>query len=135
MRFIVFLLGFVASLIAGFFGWFWLDYVSNREIFAMVDKDYPDCKLYVATIMPNYTDFDATTGAAAFLLIGAALGILGSILTLMRRGRHGAVLMILAVIGPALFDPLTLAFTGLLGFAGILSVFIRRRPPPAPAAE
>jgi hypothetical protein len=53
----------------------------------------------------------------------------------MRRGRHGAVLMILAVIGPALFNPLTLAFTGLLGFAGILSVFIRPPPSPAPTAE
>jgi hypothetical protein len=135
MRFIVFLLGLVASLVAGFFGWFWLDFVSNREIFEIVEKDYGDYKLYLATVMPDYQDFDATSGAAAFLLIGAVLGVLGSLMTLMRRGRHGAVLMILAVIGPALFNPLTLAFTGLLGFAGILSVFIRPRPSPAPAAE
>jgi hypothetical protein len=135
MRFIVFLLGLVASLIAGFFGWFWLDYGSNRMIFASVEQDYPDYKLYVATVMPNYNDFDATNGAALFLLIGAGIGILGSLMTLMRRGRHGAVLMMLAVIGPALFDPLTLAFTGLLGFAALLSIFIRPRPAPAPAAD
>jgi hypothetical protein len=81
MRFLVFLLGLVASLMAGFFGWFWLDFVSNRAIFEVVEKDYGDYKLYVATVMPDYQDFDATSGAAAFLLIGAVLGVLGSLMT------------------------------------------------------
>ena len=134
MRFVVFLLAVLASLITGFFGWFWLDYQFNREAQRIVEKDYKDYSVYMTMIMPDYNDFEATSGAAIFLLAGGALGLLGSLFTLMRRGRHGAVLMILAVVGPALFSPLTLMFTGLLGFAGILSVFIRPLPPPAEEA-
>lgn len=124
MRFLVFLLGFVASLIVGAAGWFWIDYQSNRLIRNTL---YDDHKIDIGIIMPDYTDFETTSWAAVFLVVGGALGLLGSLFTLFRRGRHGAVLMILAVVGPAVLNPLTLMFTGLLGFTGILSVFIGPR--------
>ena len=71
MRFLVFLLGFVASLIVGAAGWFWIDYQSNRLIRNTL---YDDHKIDIGIIMPDYTDFETTSWAAVFLLVGGALG-------------------------------------------------------------
>lgn len=126
MRFIVFLLGLMGSLLSGFFGWFWLDYESNRAIEDMV-KPYAD----IAIIMPDYgADFEGTARAALFLIVGCPLGMLGSLFTLFRRGRQGGVLMLLAVVGPAALNLVTLMFTTPLALAGLLSLLVR----PLPAA-
>jgi hypothetical protein len=153
MRFLVFLLGFIGSIAMGVFGWFWLDYANNRAIEQVALEHNLDISLF----MSDYASkFDATVRAAVFLLAGSVLGLLGSLLTLLRRGRQGAVLLILAVVGPALFRPpvvsyadaeanigtvafqLTIDNPGVLilavflGFVAFLSLFIRR--PRAPVA-
>ncbi len=127
MRFIVFLLGVLGSVVTGFFGWFWLDYINNQALRDMA-QDYD---VNIGLIMPDYaTDFADTVRAGMFMATGGLLGALGSLLTVLRRGRQGAVLMILSVVGPAVFSPSTLMFTSLLAFAGLLSLLVR----PAPAA-
>ncbi len=128
MRFIICFLGLVGSLLAGFFGWFWLDHVNSRELVELA-RDYG---VDLSLLTPEYNvDYVESTNAAVFLLAGMALGMLGSAMTLVRRGRQGAVLMILAVLGPALFTPVTLVFNAVLAFAGLLSIFIRPRRAPA----
>jgi hypothetical protein len=131
MRFLVFLLGLFGSLATGFFGWIWL-LPANSQGIAQLAEDYgykmPDL------IVPNF-DFEPTTWAGVFLVVGGALGLLGSLFTLLRRGRHGGVLMLLACIGPAIFNPVTAMFSGLLGFAGLLSLFIGPLPPAVEPVE
>jgi hypothetical protein len=122
MRFIVFLLGLLGSLLTGFFGWFWLDYV-NCQVISELAQDYD---VNIGVIMPDYvTDFENTVRAGMFLAVGGLFGIMGSLMTLCRHGRQGAVLMIVAALGPALFKPETLIFTSLLAFAGLLSLFVK----------
>jgi hypothetical protein len=136
MRFLVFFVGVVGSLLAGFGGWFWLDYTTNRAIEQML-QDYKEygADEVLAVIMPDFEVYwNTTCWAALFLLAGAVLGLLGSLLTLLRRGRHGAVLMLLAVMGPLILNPVTFAFTAVLAFAGLLSFFVRPLPPRAPVS-
>ena len=123
MRFLVFFLGFLASLIAGYFGWFWLDYTHNREMRRSLENTAD-----ISVIMPEYggDTWVDTAYAAIWLFVAAGVGTLGSLFTLVGRGRHGAVLMLLATVGPAVFNPLTLIFTGPLIFAALLSVFVYR---------
>jgi hypothetical protein len=147
MRFLLFLVGFFGSLAMGLFGWFWLDYVNNRA----VEQLAHEWGLDIALFMPDYgSGFDATVRAAVFLIAGSLLGLFGSLLTLFRRGVQGAVLLILAVVGPTLFKPPVvsyadaeaglgtvafqliidnpgiLIFSVVLGLVGLLSLFIRR---------
>jgi hypothetical protein len=127
MRFIVFLLGILGSLLCGFFGWYWIDQANHGAI----QKMATDAGL--SFIAPNYTgeDFDLTMRAGVFLLAGTAIGLLGSLFTVLRYGRQGAVLMLLAVIGPAIFNLGTLVFTAVLALAGLLSLLVRPCPPSA----
>ncbi len=126
MRILVFMLGVLASLLAGFFGWFWMSPGGSSAI-RDAAKDYAD----IGFMLPNYAEWYTTAWAAVFLFAAAGLGLLGSVFVLVRRGRHGAVLMFLSVLGPAALNSMTLIFTGPLVLAGLLSIFVR----PAAAAE
>jgi hypothetical protein len=152
MRFLIFLAGFFGSVAMGVFGWFWLDYGNNRAIEQIAYGQGLD----IALLMPDYGDFDATARAAVFLIAGGLLGLLGSLLTLLRRGVQGAVLLILAIVGPTFFKPPVvsyadaeaglgtvslqlfidnpgiLMFAVLLGLLAFLSLFIRRLPASVP---
>ena len=127
MRILVFLLGLVASLVTGFFGCFWV-VPSVTEAVNEAVKPYYDFSF----LMPNIAEWYTTSWAAFFMFVGAGLGLLGCVLILMGRGKHAAVLMFLSMVGPATLSPVTLAFTGLQGFVGLISVFIRPRAPAEP---
>ena len=66
-----------------------------------------------------------------FLLIGAAMGLLGTLLGFFRCGPQGAALLVVGVIGPAILNPTSLMFAALQPLAGILCIFVRRLPPTA----
>jgi hypothetical protein len=63
-----------------------------------------------------------------FLLIGAAMGLFGTLLGFFRCGPQGAALLVVGVIGPAILSPTSLMFVGLQPLVGILSIFVRRLP-------
>jgi hypothetical protein len=137
MRFIIFLLGVLGSLLMAACGWFWLDHQLRWQLVEQFDLEHLARQHEeVWYIMPDY-DFDtqAMFGAALFLLVGAALGLLGSLLVLVRRGRQAAVLMIVGALGPVIFKPIAIAFTGLLALTALLSLAVRPLPPPAVREE
>jgi hypothetical protein len=133
MRFVICFLGLLGSLVIGFFGWLWLMPANSRELNSLAKADYG--VEVPAIVMPNFGEFETTTWAAVFLAVGGVLGLMGCCCTLIRRGRHGGVLMLLAAIGPAVFNPMTTIFSGLLAFAGLLSLFVRPLPPAVDTVE
>ena len=125
MRFLVAFLALIASLVTGFAGlfwaWPWLTDTVNDTV-----KPYHD----ISFLLPNTAEWYPTSWAALFLFAGAALGLLASLFVLVRRGKHAAVLMFLSMVGPATLSPVTLAFTGLQGFVGLICLFIAPKAPP-----
>jgi hypothetical protein len=120
MRFVVLLLGFLATLVTAalgalfFFGpaaQKWLDeqkISSFNLFFASVDRD------------------PALTGM--FLFVAAGFCLLGTLLGFFRYGWQGGLLMIVSVVGPAVLNPITLLGTAPQVFTAILSCFVRPLP-------
>jgi hypothetical protein len=124
MRFLVLLLGLLGSGLAGAFGYLVLSPGSGQELL----------RGYVPG-MSAPSDIFMAANAGYFLLIGAILGIFGSILAFFRCGPQGGVLMLVSLTGPAICLPQSLFGTALLGISGILSFFVRPLPLPPPVDE
>lgn len=65
---------------------------------------------------------------AIFLLICSGLGLIGTLLGFFRCGWQGSLLLAIPLIGPAVFSPISLVGTGLQGFTGLISLFVRPLP-------
>jgi hypothetical protein len=66
-----------------------------------------------------------------FLFASAALGLLGGLMSMSGRGWCGATLLLAATVGPLVLSQVFMVGIGVagLGFAGLLSLFIRPTPP------
>jgi hypothetical protein len=128
MRFLVFLLGFLGALTTGAMGLLWLGSTVDPSLVTDAHDAVLQIGFLPVDVIPNPGD-PMTLKAGAFLLAGFLLALVGSLLVLLRRGLLGAVLMLLAVMGPALLHHATLTGTCLLVPAALLSLFVRRPTP------
>ena len=71
-----------------------------------------------------------------FLMLAAAYGFLGVMLSFCRCGWQGALMMIIPVLCTAIMNPYAAVFTALLVFAGLLSFLVFPLPiaPPKKAS-
>ena len=131
MRFIVVLLALIGSLASLALGLLFLGVlyyqqdVRNAMVGAEVDPE---------TLLFDPAD-PLLFKTAVFLLAASALGLLGMLLTVARRGAQGAVLLLLAALGPLLFSPGTIAYTGALVLAALFSLLVKPPLVEVPAAE
>jgi hypothetical protein len=115
MRILGLILGILGGLLAGRFGWKWLDDANHAK--AIMDAAR---NLNVSTAQLD----KAVT--AAYMLIGSmGAGILGGILAMMGKGKIAALLMLAGVIVPAIWAPQSLVFTFLLLIGGIVCFFVK----------
>jgi hypothetical protein len=73
-------------------------------------------------------EYDKTV-SMKFLFAGAALGLIGAILSFGYRGKSGAALLIAAAIPPTLLNPkpIVFGFMAPLVMAGLIALFVRPR--------
>ena len=122
MRFVVLILGLLGCAVTGTLGALFLYTPETRTVLEGLGLD--------VQLIVNTRDENASV-VGLFLLIGAAMGLLGALLGFFRCGPQGAALLVVGVIGPGILSPTALMFTGLQPLAGILSIFVRRLPPSA----
>jgi hypothetical protein len=125
----VFLLALAGTASAGFLGYVWWNGFAG-------DKDRAEAKLhdvrpllgsvgeFLAERERAQEDYESRAKAYPFLLAGAALGLLGGLFVLTRQDKSGAVLLLLAVAGPAVFVPAVLLVTFPLPLAGAGALFV-----------
>jgi membrane-bound ClpP family serine protease len=128
MRTAVLIVGILGTFAAGALGVLWF-----------LDKNSPEGLLLEAMrndllrLGPNAVSelqrWDRHVMAIWFLFGAVPLGLGGAILGMNGRGICGAVLMFLAVLGPAILDWRSLVFTFVLIIAGILCLFVKRPRP------
>jgi hypothetical protein len=73
--------------------------------------------------------------SAIFALIVTFYGLLGVILAFFRCGKQGGALIILSVLMAMLVNPYLTPFVALLGFTGLLALFVGPLPINAPAKK
>jgi hypothetical protein len=143
MRIAVLILGILGGLGAGVLGVLWLlacqkDKVvmdalrSNPEIIRIVEFGHAGGNPASQELAWRLREYDRRSRAYPFLLAALALGVAGGALGFLGRGFSGAALMLAAVIGPAILNPMSLMFTFLLIVGAGLSFFVRPRERPAP---
>ncbi len=115
MRITGLILGILGGLLAGCLGWKWLDDAHHMQ--ASINA--------LRGLGGNMAELDKMI-TAAYMLIGAmGAGIIGGILAMMGKGKIAALLMLAAVILPAIWAPKSLVFTCILLIAGIVSFFAK----------
>jgi len=143
MRIAVLIVGIVGSLAAGTLGALWLlDRYSpaglmmdamRQELRSMgpngLEEAMRNNLISLDSASLDFKRWDRHVLAIWFLLGAVPLGIGGALLGLGGRGFCGAILMFLAVLGPAVLDWHSLAFTFLLIIAEILCLFVKRPRP------
>ena len=131
MRFVVLIFGFFGSLLTAALGaaYFSLSdalvLLNEHEINKLPGLDQILAPLYNLSVSPGVTGL--------FVLVAAAFGLLGTIFSFLRCGWQGALLMLVPVAGAAVMTPpellkITLVFSGLQIFAGLLSFLVFRKP-------
>ena len=125
MRFVVLVLGILGVVATGTLGALFLFTPETRQLLEGYSRDVDNAISFVV----NTRDENSPV-VGLFLLIGAGLGLLGTLLGFFRCGPQGAALLIVGVIGPAILSPTSLMFVALQPLAGILSIFVRRLPAP-----
>jgi len=128
MRTAVLIVGILGSLAAGTLGVLWfLD--KNSPAALLLEAMRNDLALLGPEALAELQRWDRHVLAIWFLFAAVPLGFAGAILGFNGRGFCGAVLMILAVLGPAVLAPRSLVFTSILCIAGFLCLFVRRSRP------
>jgi hypothetical protein len=147
MRIAVFVLAIVGGLGSAALGLIWLiNTQKERELFEAMrnnpeNRDFFRALLaaqppgenrpaFLASPEAALAENDRRVRAYPFLLAGLLLSVAGGVLAMLRKGKSGAVLLALAVLGPAVLHPWSLIFTGLLIVAAGLSVFVGPRRVP-----
>ena len=130
MRFVVLLFGFFGTLLMAALGCMFLSTDQVRTRLAENNIHYAD---FLFDLDSNPGPNPGITGA--FLLLGAVLGLFGTILGFARCGWQGSVLMLVPVACTALMNPASLAFTGLLAFTALLGFFVFPLPITSPSAD
>jgi hypothetical protein len=115
MRILGLILGILGGLLAGCLGWKWLDDANHMK--AMIDV--------ARSAGVSMADLDKTVMAGRMLIGSMGAGIVGGILAMMGKGKMAALLMLAAVIVPAIWQPKSLGFTFLLLIGGIVSFFAK----------
>jgi hypothetical protein len=131
MRIAVFVLGILGSLAAGTLGGIWLKDTLGPagQMVEILRQVGPTDEAGLEKLR----EWDRLGHTIWFLLAALPLGIFGSILALRGNGVLGALLMVLAALGPVILFPKTLLFTSILLLAGVLSLLVRR--PRAPESS
>ena len=125
MRFVVLLFGFAGILLTAVGAVF---FMFLKVVGEMATQDWN------VELPPLFGDANAEAGV--FLGIASLYGFLGTMMAFFRRGKQGALLMIVPTIGAAILLPVSLLFTGLQTFAGLLAIFVGPLPlEPAPSAD
>ncbi len=144
MRISVLVVGILGALSAGALGAFWLldcqmaksSVEKSRAMVALLRQGGGPLPPFLDNEVKKAEDvvqtYDRHMRAYPFLLAGLVLGGAGAALGMAGRGLSAAALLLVSAVGPAVLDPRSLIFTGLLIVAGGLAFFIR---PPAPAPE
>jgi hypothetical protein len=115
MRIAGLILGILGGLAAGLLGMKWLSDANQL-------KELTD---FVRQTGGDTSDIDKLV-TAAYVLIGAmVLGIVGGVLAFMGKGKIAAVLMLVAGILPAVFEPKALVFTFILLIGAVVSFFAK----------
>ena len=130
MRFVVFILGFLACLLTGMVGVVFLLWDS---FLGMLIEELP-----AGIIDPSATVSmtDVThTNTGLFLVLAAAYGLLGALFALFRCGKQGGSLMLIPVLLCGFMNPYTLAFTAPQAIVGLLSFLVGPLPITPPEAE
>jgi len=129
MRTAVLIVGILGSLAAGTLGALWyLDKNSPAGLLLEAMRD-DLLALQDPRALSELQRWDRHVMAIWFLFGAIPLGLGGAILGFNGRGFCGAVLMILAVLGPALLDWRSLVFTSILCIAGFLCLLVKRSRP------
>src|SRR5437588_755745 len=119
MRFLVFLFGFVGCSLTAVLGVIVLFQAPARaELNALLGEN----SHHADVLFDNVGKDSLRTGL--FLLIGAGLGLFGTLLALCRCGWQGSLLLLVPLIGPAILNPFTLAGTAVQGFSALLSLLV-----------
>lgn len=127
MRFVVLLFGFAGCLLTTFIGCIF--FALDQGLKFLHDNG-------INTFDPLFAADSNPQRTGIFLLIGAGLGLIGTLLGFFRCGWQGALLLAVPIAGPAILNPLTLAGTSLQGFTALVSLFVRPSPiTPAEAIE
>jgi hypothetical protein len=141
MRFVVLILALAGGAATGFLGYKWRsDYEGQAAILDAARQKAQGNPAAEA----EFAKVDRLSKAAYFLLAGAPLGLIGGILAMLGRGKLAAVVLLLALVGPAvLAGPVVMEDNTLLGgfilflspllLAGLLALTIRARPATAPS--
>jgi hypothetical protein len=66
--------------------------------------------------------------AGIFIALAGAYGLLGTLMTLFRRGRQGGALMIIPVLAAGALNPWALPFMSLQFFVGLLALLVGPLP-------
>jgi hypothetical protein len=90
--------------------------LSRRDMAA--DYETLSRGLWLETVIPN------------LLFVGAGLGVLGAILGFTRRRFGAAAVLLAAAVGPVLFAPIMVVFSGLLAVTALLALFVGSAPAP-----
>jgi hypothetical protein len=129
MRIAVLILAILGGLGAAALGVLWLlNCQKDRnavELARLIAAEIPAGAPDSSKIIDELREYDRRVKAYPFLLVGFVLAVAGGFLAMQRRGKSAAVLLLLAALGPAILNPLSLIFTFLLPIAAVLSLFIR----------
>ncbi len=130
MRFVVFILGSLASLLtlaAGGAFLLWDSFLS----FAV--KNFFSVTIDPAATVSMTGVTHANTGI--FVALAGCYGLLGAWFALFRRGKQGAFLMLVPVLLAGALNPWLLTVTAWQGFAGLLSLAVGPLPIHPPAKD
>ncbi len=125
MRYVVLLFGLVGAVVSGYLGYLWMDNFYHQKAITAEMRQHTATGYYKLEALEKIAEFDRQAKAWPFLLTGAVLGLLGSILAFERRRFSGSALLLCAALGPVVYKPLVALFICGLILAGLLALFIR----------
>ena len=130
MRFVVLLFGFSGFLLTAAGGCLYAFYDQVHEELKGLEIKIPEEVLWSPVLTP-----EKLPDAGLFLLIAAGYGLLGTFLAFFRRGKQGAMLMLIPILGAGFMNPLSFLFTGLSFLTALASCFVGPLPINAPKDE